>query len=180
MLVNAAHRRDLITGAVITAIGVVYYVATFSIELTDDVITPGTFPAIVGIGLIVLGLVLCVQSVIAGRKTIPVESSVGNGATASARDSVSESKPEGIVIEAPEEPPTKKVALQFAIFFLYLGLLIPVGFLLSTAAFLMALTTLYARDRWIRNLVFSVLFSAIVYFAFVYGLSVYLPVGILG
>lgn len=32
----------------------------------------------------------------------------------------------------------------------------------------------------IRNLIFSVLFAVIIYVAFVYGLAVYLPVGILG
>lgn len=69
---------------------------------------------------------------------------------------------------------------QFALFFVYLAILIPVGFLLSTAAFLMTMTSIYAPHRWVRNLIFSVLFSLVVYIAFVYGLAVYLPVGILG
>ena len=86
----------------------------------------------------------------------------------------------GIVLEAPPEPKVRKVVFQFALFFVYLAILIPVGFLLSTAAFLMGLTSIYVPEKWIRNLIFSVLFSVVVYAAFVYGLAVYLPVGILG
>ncbi|RAF73783.1 tripartite tricarboxylate transporter TctB family protein, partial [Burkholderia multivorans] len=81
---------------------------------------------------------------------------------------------------APPEPAGRKVVVQFALFFAYLAIVIPVGFVLSTAAFLMAVTSLYAPKKWIRNLVFSVLFSVAVYVAFVFGLAVYLPVGILG
>ena len=84
------------------------------------------------------------------------------------------------MLEAPPEPKVRKVVFQFALFFVYLAILIPVGFLLSTAAFLMGLTSIYAPEKWIRNLIFSVVFAGVVYAAFVYGLAVYLPVGILG
>lgn len=86
----------------------------------------------------------------------------------------------GVLIDAPPAPAGRRVVVQFALFFAYLAIVIPVGFVLSTAAFLMAVTSLYAPKKWIRNLVFSVLFSVAVYVAFVFGLAVYLPVGILG
>lgn len=197
---TASRRRDLITGSAVVLVGVIYYIATFSIELTNNVITPRTFPAIVGLALIVLGAVLIVQSLYRGKNSAPAEevsatagtdvrSGAGDFASAGgAEDStgvVADSAgagegPAGIVLEAEEEPKAKKVVLQFVLFFAYLALVIPVGFLLGTAGFLMALTSIYAPDRWIRNLIYSVLFSVIVYVAFVYGLAVYLPVGILG
>lgn len=155
-------KGDALTGLVITLIGVVYFAATFSIQETKDIVTPRTFPAIVGVALIVLGLFLAGQGLYRGRK--PAEAA----------------EPSGVVLDAPEDPAWKKVLLQFALFFVYLAILIPVGFLLSTAAFLMALTSIYAPAKWIRNLIFSVLFAVIIYVAFVYGLAVYLPVGILG
>lgn len=197
-------RGDVITGAVITIVGLVYYIATFSIQETSDIVTPRTFPAIVGVALIVLGLFLAGQALYKGRKAAEagdrnaavvagrgagVEAAgtvTGdrNGATASAGDASDESSSggssSGVVLDAPEDPPSKKVVLQFALFFVYLAILIPVGFLLSTAAFLMTLTSIYAPAKWIRNLIFSVLFAVIIYVAFVYGLAVYLPVGILG
>lgn len=203
-----AFRTDLITGGAIAVIGAVYYIATFSIQETANIVTPRTFPAIVGIGLIVLGLFLAGQAVVRHRKDSLAEAGPGStgpaesarsarpaesaededGAAASAGESSLETADRssgqegvgGIVLEAPPEPQVRKVVFQFALFFVYLAILIPVGFLLSTAAFLMGLTSIYAPEKWIRNLIFSVLFAVVVYAAFVYGLAVYLPVGILG
>ena len=196
-----AHRTDLITGGAIAVIGAVYYIATFSIQETANIVTPRTFPAIVGIGLIVLGLFVAGQAVVRHRKDTLAEArpgSVGSasvtaagdgdGAAASAGEpslessggSSGEEGVGGIVLEAPPEPQLRKVVFQFALFFVYLAILIPVGFLLSTVAFLMGLTSIYAPQKWIRNLIFSVVFAVVVYAAFVYGLAVYLPVGILG
>ncbi|WP_231444483.1 tripartite tricarboxylate transporter TctB family protein [Brevibacterium zhoupengii] len=194
-----ALRGDVITGIAVTLVGAVYYIATFWVQETKNIVTPRTFPAIVGIALIVLGLFLIGQAVYRSRKLAEVvpagAASASGGAEAEvaasgasdgvegvsgATDGVVEDEPAGVVLEAPEEPKSKQVVLQFALFFIYLGILIPVGFLLSTAAFLMTMTSIYAPNRWIRNLIFSVLFSVIIYVAFVYGLAVYLPVGILG
>ena len=200
-------RTDLITGGAIAVIGAVYYIATFSIQETANIVTPRTFPAIVGIGLIVLGLFLAGQAIVRHRRDTLAEAGPGSaesaesagsartsaagdgdGAAASAGESSVETAGRssgedgvgGIVLEAPPEPKVRKVVFQFALFFVYLAILIPVGFLLSTAAFLMGLTSIYVPEKWIRNLIFSVLFSVVVYAAFVYGLAVYLPVGILG
>lgn len=194
-----ALRGDVITGIAVTLVGAVYYIATFWIQETKNIVTPRTFPAIVGIALIVLGLFLLGQALYRSRKLAEVvpagAASAGSasvsggaasagiangGASTDASEGVVDVEPEGIVIDAPDEPKSKQVVLQFALFFIYLGILIPVGFLLSTAAFLMTMTSIYAPHRWIRNLIFSVLFSVIIYVAFVYGLAVYLPVGILG
>lgn len=176
---TASRRRDLITGSAVVLVGVIYYIATFSIELTNNVITPRTFPAIVGLALIVLGAVLIVQSLYRGKNSAPAEEVAATAGT-DARPGEEDFASAGSVLEAEVEPKAKKVVLQFVLFFAYLALVIPVGFLLGTAGFLMALTSIYAPDRWIRNLIYSVLFSVIVYVAFVYGLAVYLPVGILG
>lgn len=202
-----AHRTDLITGGAIAVIGAVYYIATFSIQETANIVTPRTFPAIVGIGLIVLGLFLAGQAIVRHRRDTLAEAgpgsaesaeSAGSARASAARDgdgapaSAGESSVEtagrssgedgggGVVLEAPPEPQLRKVVFQFALFFVYLAILIPVGFLLSTAAFLMGLTSIYAPEKWIRNLIFSIVFAGVVYAAFVYGLAVYLPVGILG
>ena len=194
-----ALRGDVITGIAVTLVGAVYYTATFWIQGTKNIVTPATFPAIVGIALIVLGLFLLGQALYRSRKLAEVvpagAASAGSasvsggaasagiangGASTDASEGVVDVEPEGIVLDAPEEPKSKQVVLQFALFFIYLGILIPVGFLLSTAAFLMTMTSIYAPHRWVRNLIFSVLFSVVIYVAFVYGLGVYLPVGILG
>ncbi|QUL78798.1 tripartite tricarboxylate transporter TctB family protein [Brevibacterium sp. SMBL_HHYL_HB1] len=192
-----AQRTDLITGGAIAVIGAVYYIATFSIQETANIVTPRTFPAIVGIALIVLGLFLAGQAVYRARKAALAETGPGNringtgsgnGAAASAGESAASAGESAASdetagepsLEAPPEPAARKVVFQFALFFVYLAILIPVGFLLSTAAFLMGLTSIYSPQKWIRNLIFSIGFALVVYLAFVYGLAVYLPVGILG
>ena len=176
-----AQRTDLITGGAIAVIGAVYYIATFSIQETANIVTPRTFPAIVGIALIVLGLFLAGQAVYRARKAALAEAGPGSGAVASAGESAaSDETAGGPSPEAPPEPAARKVVFQFALFFVYLAILIPVGFLLSTVAFLMGVTSIYSPQKWIRNLIFSIGFALVVYVAFVYGLAVYLPVGILG
>ena len=195
-----AQRTDLITGGAIAVIGAVYYIATFSIQETANIVTPRTFPAIVGIALIVLGLFLAGQAVYRARKAALAEAGPGNhingtgagtsdgteagpgrGAVASAGESAASGETaDGPSLEAPPEPAVRKVVFQFALFFVYLAILIPVGFLLSTVAFLMGVTSIYSPQKWIRNLIFSIGFALVVYVAFVYGLAVYLPVGILG
>lgn len=199
---SPALRGDVITGIAVTLVGAVYYIATFWIQETRNIVTPATFPAIVGIALIVLGLFLGGQALYRSRKLAEAvpggAASAGgggiDGATSASVDAehdatsadgvsadpASGDERTGVVIDAAEEPKSKQVVLQFALFFVYLGILIPVGFLLSTAAFLMTMTSIYAPHRWVRNLIFSVLFSVVIYIAFVYGLAVYLPVGILG
>ena len=187
-----ALRGDVITGIAVTLIGAVYYIATFWIQETKNIVTPRTFPAIVGVALIVLGLFLAGQALYRGRKLaeagpqLPVKAgSEGSGTAASVSGDddggpASAAGGSGVVLESPEDPPSKKVVLQFALFFVYLAILIPVGFLLSTVAFLMTMTSIYSPHRWVRNLIFSILFATVIYVAFVYGLAVYLPVGILG
>ena len=170
-----AHRTDLVTGGAVAVIGAVYYIATFSIQETANIVTPRTFPAIVGIGLVVLGLFLAGQAVVRHRKDTLASAGESSLETAGTDEAVG-----GVVLDAPPEPQVRKVVFQFALFFVYLAILIPVGFLLSTAAFLMGLTSIYAPEKWIRNLIFSVVFAVLVYAAFVFGLAVYLPVGILG
>lgn len=198
---SPALRVDVITGIAVTLVGAVYYIATFWIQETRNIVTPRTFPAIVGVALIVLGLFLAGQALYRSRKLAEVvpsraasasvdgkrgaasadsEFDVGASGDEVSGDEASADEPTGVVIDAVEEPRSKQVVLQFALFFVYLGILIPVGFLLSTAAFLMTMTSIYAPHRWVRNLIFSVLFSIVIYVAFVYGLAVYLPVGILG
>lgn len=186
-----ALKVDAITGTAVTLVGAIYYIATFWIQETKNIVTPRTFPAIVGVALIVLGVFLVAQALYRGRKLAEATprsaapSAEGSGAAVSSADTrdggaTSADEASGVVLEAPEDPPSKKVVLQFALFFVYLAILIPVGFLLATAAFLMTMTSIYAPHRWVRNLIFSVLFAVAVYVAFVYGLAVYLPVGILG
>ena len=112
-----ALRGDVITGGAVTLIGVVYYIATFWIQETKDIVTPRTFPAIVGIALIVLGLFLAGQALYRSRKL--AEGPLGPVTGAAPVPDMPALT--GVVIDAPEDPNSKKVVIQFALFFVYLG-----------------------------------------------------------
>lgn len=210
-------RSELGAGIVVALLGIAFFLETLRIQRTGDVVGPETLPAIVGIGLAVLGLLLVVS---AFRRHVPTPeelmeqavaeaparagtgqgtgpgTAAGTPAGSSAGTSVGD-EPAGddlaggdrtgddatgdLPAEGPAPTPVAaRVLLNFAIFFGYLFIFIPVGFLLSTAVFLFAMTCLYNRRRWVRNLIFSVVFSAVIYFAFRDGLGVFLPPGILG
>ena len=81
-----------------------------------------------------------------------------------------------------EEPPVQvsRLFVYLGLFTAYAVLLIPLGFIVATTAFLLALTTTYNRGAWVRNILYSVLFTVIIYFAFKEGLGVFLPAGLIG
>lgn len=62
----------------------------------------------------------------------------------------------------------------------YILLFFPVGYLLSTFAFLAAASTYVDPRKWRRNLAYAAIFSVVVYVAFTLGLNVQLPPGVLG
>ena len=62
---------------------------------------------------------------------------------------------------------------------LYVFLLEPLGFVISTIVFLAFTIRLYGYKKWITNLVVSIGFSLFLYFSFNYILKVYLPQGIM-
>ena len=69
----------------------------------------------------------------------------------------------------------RQVLVTFVIFGAYIVALIPLGFLLSTFLFLVAMTTYVERQKIVRNCIFGAVFSPAVYALFNYGLQVQLP-----
>lgn len=87
---------------------------------------------------------------------------------------------------APVEAPGKTAAGAYkAMGMIVLGLLVyavilvPAGFIISTAVLILWQAQVFERGKWIRNLVVGVLFSVLVYYLFVHILEVMLPPGIL-
>src|SRR5699024_7747153 len=108
-----AQRTDLITGGAIAVIGAVYYIATFSIQETANIVTPRTFPAIVGIALIVLGLFLAGQAVYRARKAALAEAGPGNhinGTGAGTSDGTEAGPGRGAVASAGESAASDETA----------------------------------------------------------------------
>jgi putative tricarboxylic transport membrane protein len=73
-----------------------------------------------------------------------------------------------------------RVGGSAAILVVYALLLEPVGYLVVTPLALIALCVFLGFRQWIVTLVTAVVFAAVVYFGFRYGMKILLPEGVLG
>ena len=80
---------------------------------------------------------------------------------------------------APWRFPLRQFAVTAALL-IYVALLEPLGFVLSTLFFLLTLFLAPGRQSWPRALAFAVLGSGVSYALFKYALGVQLPAGLLG
>ncbi len=74
----------------------------------------------------------------------------------------------------------RKLAVVALLLLGYILVFVPLGYAISTSLFVMGATTYLDRGRWVRNLVYAVVFSAVVYSVFVFVFGVRLPAGLLG
>lgn len=162
---------DVVAGAVVLVFATVVLVAAFQIPepgSRTQVVGPKVLPVAYSVGMAVAALALLVRGlVVAARPAPPAEP-----------DEAAEDEDDGV------EPPKPGLARRFlvlaAMLLAYILAFIPVGYLLSTFAFLAAASTYIERARWVRNLVFAAVFTVVVYIGFSYGLKVQLPPGLVG
>ena len=96
--------------------------------------------------------------------------------------------------QVPENNPSKKeqrmdakrwslFAIEFALLFIYLYLLIPVGFILMTSIYIFVqawVITVKEERSLIKMAIIAIIASVIIYFIFVKGFHLMLPAGLLG
>lgn len=82
----------------------------------------------------------------------------------------------------PDDRPVRwpRLAVVVGLFIGYALIFIPLGYMVSTALYLVSMVTVIDPARWKRNAVFAVAFAVIVYFGFTELLRVRLPAGVLG
>ena len=141
----------------------VYFWATAqipSLELGDP-LGPKAFPRMLGVGLLLGAAMLLVEII---RNTAKAKLSAGQGG---ASTELKWDRHHWVVVA---------IAVWTAI---YIATFEPLGFVLSTAIYLLVLTAYFNRNRWLMNVLTSVLFAVISYFMFTKLLGVNLPLGIL-
>lgn len=148
--------RELIGGTVFFIFAAVYFVMALQIpEFNDGFVSSDAMPKIYGIILMVLS---AIQIFAALR--LP---------------KTKEDEKAGFVL-IPE------VVITFAFLILYVLLLKPLGFVISTIIFLLGMITLFTpkeKRSVIRIILISVIFSVVVYWLFAKVLTLSLPQGIL-
>lgn len=168
------HHRDAIAGAVVTIGGLVLLLTAQQIERLPgdkEVIGPAAFPTMLSAILVCAGLALCINGFRNKRdEGIAAEIMAGE-----------DSRDVNELLDGQEAPvPWRRLLIMIVAFGAYCVVFIPVGFLLSTAAYLALVTCLVDAAKWKRNGLFAVGFSVVVYFTFTQLLSVELPAGVLG
>jgi putative tricarboxylic transport membrane protein len=157
--------RDARAGIVAAGLGAVYLVAAFMIEpdpSSTSVVGPRVAPIVIGAATLLCAAALVVQAVRRGDdddRPKPGETEGDSPARASGWRAISD----------------RQVLVTFAIFGAYIVAFIPLGYLLSTFLFLIAMTTYVERRKLMRNCIFGAVFSPAVYVLFNYGLQVQLP-----
>lgn len=140
-------------------LAVVYYMYSFSIkEYGDAAVNSRFMPQILGIVLLLLSIAQIV-SVIVNKKALE-SVSTGTGSKINA-----------------------KVIQTLILIAVYATIMIPVGFLLSTMAYIFLQTMILTpkeKQRYLKTAIISVGFSIVVYMVFVKGFELTLPSGILG
>jgi len=168
--------RDATAGLAAAVLGVVYLLAAFQIEpdpSTTSVVGPQVAPLVIGTAIVVCALLLLVRGLRA-----PAHPRTGGTGTGDADHG--EPTAAALPRSAPARLGQPRVLVAFGIFATYIVAFIPVGYLLSTFAFLVAMTTYVDRSKLPRNCIFAAVFSPAVYLLFNHGLQVQLPPGLLG
>ena len=154
---------DVVAGGVLFVFAVAYLAAAFAIpesSFENTPVGPRAVPIAIGIALGAASLALAVRGFLKGR-------------------SVRDTAPGAPGEDAPPQDP-RKLGVVALLLLAYILIFEPLGYALSTILFMLAATMYLDRDRWVRNLVYAVVFSVVVYSIFVYVFGVKLPAGVLG
>ncbi|GAB3262617.1 tripartite tricarboxylate transporter TctB family protein [Arthrobacter pigmenti] len=168
---------DVWAGAVVTVLGIAYTLIAQRIPpdpSSVSVIGPSYVPTFLGLVLTGCGIALIVMGIRRGSVDLPTDSAGAPADEAVAKTASAETSPRvGSLLRR------NRLWALLAMFGIYIWIFIPVGYLVSTAVFLIALTSYFNLRQWRSNVLYAVIFPVLVYVLFEHLLQVPLPPGIL-
>lgn len=180
-LSSSLRRPDAIAGLAVTVYGIGYAVVALGTPedpSQNSVVGPSAFPVLFG-GLLALGgLALVARGLRAARRRTGREVAPSAEA-APASPAGDQSAEEQSAAEQPAPRARRSFWVLVALLIGYVLVFQPLGYLVATAVFLMALMTYLNARRWLVNLAFSILFPVAVYLLFGLVIRVTLPTGVL-
>lgn len=160
--------KETVSGIFVITVGIIVLVASQNIRrMTGVSIGSDFFPKISAGMLLFLGVIILLKAFM--EKGIKVQS-----AKKSEQD-----QEEEVIVEIDRRAPLISIMLLAV----YIGFLENIGFLIMTILYLFSQITLLApkhKRKYLKFGVISIVVTVIVYLAFVKGLSVMLPAGIMG
>ncbi len=177
---------DVIVGCVVFAFGLFIIITATQIAPAasrSSVVGPSVMPMAVGAVLAASALALTAKGAWSMRRdssgpTAP-DASVGPTGT-SPENGTSADSDAAENEEAPLPGKVRRFAILTVLMLAYILAFIPVGYLISTFAFVAAASSYIDPRKWPRNVVFAGAFAVVVYFAFTEVLHVSLPPGLVG
>ncbi len=151
---------DVVAGGAMFVFAVGYLVAAFAIpqpSFENVAVGPKAAPVAIGVAMAVASLALAIRGYVWGKSERDV--TIGE--------------------EAPSQDPVK-LAVVALLLLAYILIFEPLGYAISTFLFMLAVTMYLDREHWVRNLIYALIFSAVVYSIFVFVFGVQLPAGVLG
>lgn len=182
--------RETLIGIGFFLFGLIYFALSFTIDSYagyggSSVVDSKFMPQFVGILLMILGIL----QTLSAYKALRRQEKNGQASSQTAQQVQTENESDQINISdydddaASRGADNKSLVLIFAFLLIYLALMTVLGFILSTALYLIA-TMLLLTPKEKRNIPLMLIITAVVsvgvYFLFVEGLSLILPAGILG
>ncbi|HET7357139.1 MAG TPA: tripartite tricarboxylate transporter TctB family protein [Nocardioidaceae bacterium] len=178
---NQPIPRDVALGGVTGLLGLIFVVGALTITPDPSafkVLGPRVAPLTIGVAAVLVSIALVVRGLRPGSRpeaeAVPPDES---GTTASASDEAG---------DGAEEPAASswqthsRLIVTFGLLTVYILVFIPLGYVVSTFAFLLALATYTEPRKVLRNSLFAAAFAVVVYLVFTRGLQVQLPPGLLG
>lgn len=157
--------KEMVSGIFVVFVAVALYISTFSMESFAAVsVKPQLVPQLVAGCLFIFGIIIIIEGYIKAGKTIVVKENKNT-------------KEDGPIARYT---PTATLILIF----LFIFFLESIGFIISSALYLLLQITVLSADFSARNIIKNAVIGAVgavmIYAAFSYGLGLSLPSGILG
>lgn len=156
-------KADRVAGGVGFVFSLAYLAMALQIPLlpfTGTLEGPRVFPIVIGVMLALASLALLLK----GLREAPSDEDGGPAEPVEEEDDT--------LVQSPT-----RLGVIIALLFGYILLFVPLGYIISTVLFVLAITMYLDSRHWIRNLVYAIVFPLAVYFVFTELLQVTLPAG---
>ncbi len=183
-------RSELIVAAFVAALAVFLTIGTVTMTVPQGSGTPGPqfFPTIVAVLLYLLAILLAAQVIRAPRAVDGDSNSSKVGLSPDLMQDVGDLTSEMPAVQANLSPATtspigatdwKTTAAVLGSIVVFIGILVPIGWLLSASALFWAISRALGSKRPVFDVGISIIFSSLIQLAFSAGLGLGLPSGIL-